>query len=203
MFVKSFKLYVVVFLIGITQYFSAAGAENIEAEGKWNKPGIPHKGWTHQGVEDLKDITGVCEMCDKKRIRYLHTVNHDEWEDLVVGRDCAEKMCNDYENPKKREGKAKGEARKREAQAKREAQQRQIAAIREVERVENLRRAWLDISQWRQTPKGGYSKKIEEEWLNIFRQGNNWKYVFRNQFSMPYPNIEEVLQATYDQYFIG
>lgn len=191
MSVKKFRFYVVVFLISISHYFCAFSAEDMETEGKWNKPGIPHKGWTHQGVEDLKDITGVCEMCDKKRIRYLHSVSHDDWEDLVVGRDCAEKMCEDYVNPKKREAQTKTAAR-------REAEQRQIAAIREAQIVENAKRNWLDISKWRQTPKGGYSRRIDQEWLNIFKQGNNWKYVFRNQFSMPYPTIQEAIQATYD-----
>lgn len=189
MLTKIYKSYFVIFFIGIIFPTSIYSAEEMGTEGKWNKPGIPHRGWTHEGVEDLKDITGVCEMCDKTRIRYLHNVSHDEYDNLTVGRDCAEKMCNDYENPKKRE-----------AATKKANRQREIQERREIERLNQIRRDWLDLTKWRTTSKGGYSRKIGHEWVNVFQKDQNWKYVFQNQFSGSYINLQAAIQGTYDQY---
>ena len=91
MFIKTLRTCVVIALISIFQYYPAFAVESVDGEGKWNKPGIPHKGWTHVIVEDLEDIIGVCDMCDKTGIRYLHTVSHDDYENLTVGCSCAEK----------------------------------------------------------------------------------------------------------------
>lgn len=99
------KQYFALCLIGFIGIFNSFAADNMDivkdvrAVYKWNKPGIPHKGWTHKSVKDLNHATGECGMCDKQSIRYLHTVSHDEWKDLQVGCDCAEKMCEDYINP--------------------------------------------------------------------------------------------------------
>ncbi|GAB7058259.1 MULTISPECIES: hypothetical protein [unclassified Paenibacillus] len=82
----------------------------------WDQKGIPHKGWTCVGMEDLgedlehldaesrKDYYERCEMCSNEGIRYVHIMRHPEYpNELRVGQQCAEKMENDYANPHKRE----------------------------------------------------------------------------------------------------
>lgn len=82
----------------------------------WNKEGIPHKGWRCIDVEDLaegldeldaeerKDYYETCEMCNHEGIRYVHIMEHPEYnEHLRVGCSCAERMEDDYVTPQLRE----------------------------------------------------------------------------------------------------
>ncbi|WP_196589832.1 hypothetical protein [Pectinatus cerevisiiphilus] len=75
----------------------------------WDKEGIPHKGWTCIGIEDLdaderKDYYVNCEMCHHEGIRYVHIMEHPNFDGyLRVGCSCAEKMAEDYKNPFLRE----------------------------------------------------------------------------------------------------
>jgi hypothetical protein len=72
--------------------------------GKWSQAGVPHKGWTCIGVEDLGAPDQTCEMCETQDIRYVHTMHHpDYFVDLEVGCVCAEKMEDDYVGPRLRE----------------------------------------------------------------------------------------------------
>ena len=65
--------------------------------GKWSTPGVPHKGWSCEGVEDLGAPDAVCEMCETQDIRYVQTMFHPDYEGpLDVGCVCAERMENDY-----------------------------------------------------------------------------------------------------------
>ncbi len=79
---------------------------------RWDKSGIPHKGWQYIGVEDVGDgITcssdipyEECEMCGNEKIRYVHILRHPDYHrDLRVGCVCAENMMNDYLTPKSSE----------------------------------------------------------------------------------------------------
>lgn len=78
----------------------------------WKEPGVPHKGWEEIDVEDvgfaarrLSEINyETCEMCGNERIRYVHTVEHKKTGMVMrVGCVCAEKMTEDYANPRGRE----------------------------------------------------------------------------------------------------
>ncbi|WP_417371684.1 hypothetical protein [Gelidibacter japonicus] len=78
----------------------------------WNISGVPHKGWILEEVYDIRaegqsaDETQyeTCMMCNNERIRYVHVVSHRDFgEEFKVGCVCAEKMTNDYVNPKKHE----------------------------------------------------------------------------------------------------
>lgn len=87
--------------------------------GLWDKPGVPHKGWTCVGMIDLgADADGMdfdtrkhelyeqCEMCGQDGVRYVHLMQHSEYPDeLRVGCQCAEKMEEDYDSPRRRESK--------------------------------------------------------------------------------------------------
>lgn len=72
---------------------------------RWDKPGIPHKGWTLVDCVDLgEDISEdeeityeTCEMCHNERIRYVHILTHPDYPgEIHVGCDCASKMTEDY-----------------------------------------------------------------------------------------------------------
>lgn len=82
--------------------------------GLWDVTGIPHKGWVCVDVTDLEPEDereyASCEMCGKERIRYVHTMTHDDHGDLDVGCVCAEKMSDDYVNPKRQEQKLRNRA---------------------------------------------------------------------------------------------
>lgn len=88
----------------------------------WNTKGIPHKGWTLEDVYDVRedgqpewDTTyETCMMCNNERIRYVHVLSHPEVsEQFKVGCTCAERMTEDYVNPKEREKELKKRSQKR------------------------------------------------------------------------------------------
>lgn len=83
----------------------------------WDKKDVPHKGWICVEMIDLgEDAEGMdfetrkaelyemCEMCNQEGIRYVHVMEHPEYEgQLRVGCICAENMENDYIAPRERE----------------------------------------------------------------------------------------------------
>ena len=94
----------------------------------WKIEGIPHKGWVLQEVYDVRaggEAVGetqyeTCMMCNNERIRYVHIVTHKDVKGpFETGCICAEKMTNDYENPRRLENDLKSEARKRSEWIKR------------------------------------------------------------------------------------
>lgn len=87
--------------------------------GLWEMPGVPHKGWRCVGVEDLRPDgayggdyeRGTCEMCLNATLRFVHTMEHDEYpEPVEAGCVCAERMADEYDG-KAREAKLKRLAR--------------------------------------------------------------------------------------------
>ena len=90
---------------------------------RWNREGIPHKGWRYVDIIDLGEglLPGeqieyaVCEMCGQERIRYVHILSHPEVDGFLhVGCDCAAKMLNDYVNPVEREKNLRNKLKRRE-----------------------------------------------------------------------------------------
>jgi hypothetical protein len=84
------------------------------SRGKWSRPGIPHRGWTCIGIEDLGEPAEVCEMCESVDIRYVHSMEHPDFPEVLgVGCVCAEHMEEDYVAPKRREKRLRSAARRR------------------------------------------------------------------------------------------
>lgn len=82
--------------------------------GKWSKPGVPHHGWNFIDLIDLGEPLQVCEMCEHAEVRYVHLMEHVNYsETLKVGCVCAERMENDYVNPRMRENKFKSTAKRK------------------------------------------------------------------------------------------
>jgi hypothetical protein len=92
----------------------------------WDKEGVPHKGWVctemidlGEGLEDLdaderKDYYESCQMCNQEGIRFVHVMEHKDFEGVLrVGYKCAEKMEEDYINPKNRESELKNRYNRR------------------------------------------------------------------------------------------
>lgn len=76
--------------------------------GKWSQSKVPHKGWSCVGFKDLGEPSTICEMCEHQEIRYVHTMRHSEYPDLLdVGCVCAENMEADYTSARRRESNAK------------------------------------------------------------------------------------------------
>lgn len=99
---------------------------------RWDKKGIPHKGWTEIGIEDLGEEVDFgeeiryerCEMCGNEKIRYVHIMTHPEYRgELRVGCDCACKMTDDYENPEARERDLKNRVQRKKNFMKKEWRQ--------------------------------------------------------------------------------
>lgn len=79
---------------------------------RWDRPGIPHKGWNYIGIEDLGEdaLPGEeipyeqCEMCGNEKIRYVHILTHPEFNgEIRVGCSCAAKMMENYSAPERNE----------------------------------------------------------------------------------------------------
>ncbi len=83
--------------------------------GKWTRPDVPHRGWTCIDVyDDGSPPSRICEMCEKQEIRYVHVLEHPEYDGpLSVGCICAEAMEEDYTEPREREQRLKGIAARR------------------------------------------------------------------------------------------
>jgi hypothetical protein len=81
----------------------------------WNKPGIPHKGWSFLYCDDLLSPDHVCDMCGKEEIRYVHIMEHKETGMMLkVGCVCAGHMMSDYALAKENEKEFKNKLARRE-----------------------------------------------------------------------------------------
>lgn len=164
---------------------------------RWNRPGVPHKGWIDDHVTELKEPDGKCEMCAKSDIRYLHTIFHTDYGSLEVGCVCAEKMCVDPKQPKYMEQALKNKL-KRECTKRRRDEDKKM----EMEEKERQRaKSWKDLRSWRTTQKGGYSRKIEAGYINIFNKNSKWKHVLNGEFSAGFEKLDEAIQDTFEKYF--
>lgn len=70
---------------------------------RWDRKGVPHKGWIFEYIEDNEGNYEQCEMCGKEGIRFVHVLSHPEYGEIRVGCECASKMLDDYVNPQQRE----------------------------------------------------------------------------------------------------
>jgi hypothetical protein len=71
--------------------------------GKWAQPGVPHHGWECVHIEDLGEPAHTCEMCEVMVVRYVHMMEHPNYESLAVGCICAGNMEQDVIRAKRRE----------------------------------------------------------------------------------------------------
>ena len=124
----------------------------------WKQQGIPHKGWQLIDVIDVReDGQSECEteyescmMCGNEKIRYVHIVHHPEIiEEYRVGCICAEKMTNDYSNPRQKEN--------------------------ELRNRTNRLLTWTKKT-WKINKNDNYYIKLDEHLLLIYRDKKSLKY---------------------------
>lgn len=80
----------------------------------WDNLDVPKTDWRCIDVYDLGAPIGICEMCGKNIIRYVHVMKHNFYHDLHVGCVCAGKMQGDPENAKKLEKELRNKEKRRE-----------------------------------------------------------------------------------------
>jgi hypothetical protein len=65
--------------------------------GLWTWPCVPHRAWQCVGYHDMKEQTHLCEMCRSHYCRYVFTMRHPNFPNLLeVGNGCMEAMSKPY-----------------------------------------------------------------------------------------------------------
>ncbi len=154
---------------------------------QWNQENIPHKGWRCVDVIDLRPNNepvelvnyATCEMCGHEKIRYVHVMEHDNFEgQLDAGCVCAEKMLDDYVGPRERERRLKNKAARK--------------------------RNWLQL-QWKTSRNGNsYIKKdgmVLTVFPNKFRPGR-WSFGIDGEFfNGKYESEDAAKLALFEEYW--
>ena len=149
------------------------GTENL-----WLRKDVPHHGWECVAVIDLGAPVGICRMCGKQIIRYVHVMKHPNYYRTIgAGCVCAGKMQQDI-----------AKAREREKQFKAWENRRANFVKRYIQRylehpVQNMRldeRSELKIVI--HTIPGGY----------CYTENTGF------EASQVYSTLEEILMAIYD-----
>jgi len=145
----------------------------------WNQEGVPHKGWEYETIIDLRDEGEdyeTCMMCGREEIRYVHILSHDEVAEVYrVGCVCAEKMTNDYANPKERQRQLENRAKRKEN--------------------------WK-YKEWKLNLKGNSYYKFEEHLLVIFRDNKTKKFkcIIDGKFGIKsYVYLSEAKEAIFNK----
>lgn len=155
------------------------------SENRWDKVGIPHKGWNCIDVIDLRgdgagsDETSyeTCQMCGHEKIRFVHVMEHTDQEDsLRVGCVCAEKMSGDYVGPRQREAKLRNRAARRTR--------------------------WLQ-RKWRVSAKGNSFMNVDGYNLGVhMNQSKRWGYRIESRFGMKtFATKDEAKLALFDDFW--
>lgn len=150
--------------------------------GLWDTPGTPHRGWVCVNVTDLEPEDesdySSCEMCGQERIRYVHTMEHDDHPGLDVGCVCAEKMSGDYVNPKRQEQKLRNRAARKAKWLKR---------------------------KWRTSAKANHYINADGHNIGVLPNNYNegkWNYRIDGRFSREYFNSQaEAKLALFDEFW--
>lgn len=138
---------------------------------RWDKTGVPHKGWKYVGGEDLGEYVEdgksidfeQCEMCGNEKIRYVHILEHPDYSgEIRVGCVCASKMIDDYINPKESERELKNRTNRKKNFMKQE---------------------WRFISN-----SGNYSLRYKGDNITIMKSkfNSNWGVIFRGKYLWDY-----------------
>jgi hypothetical protein len=150
---------------------------------RWDQPGVPHKGWRCVGVYDVREdgstpdeaAYATCEMCGREKIRFVHTMEHDQHQPLDVGCVCAGKMSDDYAGAEHREAAMKNRAARRSK--------------------------WL-TRKWRHSAKGNAFLNVEGFNIVIFpskRRPGTWGYKVGAEFGREgYPSETQAKLAAFD-----
>lgn len=78
---------------------------------EWN---APFEGWYGAEVIDMAHDNNQCELCDCKRVRFIHVMDHEDYfESLHVGCVCAGIMEGDLLEAKERDNQARNRSKRK------------------------------------------------------------------------------------------
>jgi hypothetical protein len=118
--------------------------------GKWGRPDIPQRGWRCLFITDLEEPAHICQMCEAKEVRYVHSMQHDDYHEILdVGCECAARMEPSLRNAH--------------------------ARVREMKNRTKRRANWL-TRKWRVSAKGNPWLKTHGHHITIFRKGSHWTF---------------------------
>lgn len=140
--------------------------------GKWSQAGVPQKGWTCIGIDDLEVASQTCEMCGTAEIQYVHYMKHPEYpEELAVGCTCAENMEQDYVRPREREKRLRTLASRRKTRGRR---------------------------QWKVSSRGNPYLNAEGYNLVLKQSGQGWQVIIKNRVTGNQQAGNKYLRTEYD-----
>lgn len=91
-----------------------SGSDETTGTGKWNQPGVPHKGWRCVDIEERDEQDHLCEMCEARQVRFVHAMEHPAYDEILhVGCVCAGHMEEDLVGARKREAEYKNDRSRR------------------------------------------------------------------------------------------
>jgi hypothetical protein len=122
--------------------------------GKWSQPGVPHKGWSCIGIDDLRCTSSLCEMCETQEIRYVHRMKHPEYPEVLdCGCVCAGNMEEDVIAARYRESALRSLADKRDRWA---------------------------LGKWKISRNGNSYVNKDGYSVVLFPVGTQWTFIIRN-----------------------
>ena len=144
-----------------------------ETDNLWNCKDVPKSGWVCTGITDLGSPSGICQMCGKHIIRYVHHMIHPEWGQLDVDCICAGKMEGNIDAAKRREQDYKNQ---------------------------QSRKNNFMTRKWKQSKNNNSYLKIKDHLIVLYFNKNykNWKYSLDNVFCVEvYKTREEAMNAAF------
>ena|SRR3990167_3047075 len=143
-----------------------------QIHGLWSSD-LPRKGWVLQGADDLGELRGSCDWCGTQ-IRYVHFINHKD-NDLSfgVGCICAERLTEDYVNPKLREKNFK----------------KQVSCLK----------SWMKSPRWKVSKKGGIFRRDKSLFIYLRPIEKGFKIRIGNIWGRKiYSSREAAIRAVFD-----
>ena len=145
-----------------------------EVDNLWKRNDVPHQGWNCVGITDLGSAQGICQMCGKQIIRYVHHMVHPNYHPLNVGCICAGKMEGDIETAKKRENEFKNKEKRKEN--------------------------FLKL-KWKTSRNGNSFLKNKKHHIVLYQSKDTylWKYAMDGQFcNENYQTKQEAIEAAFE-----
>ncbi len=140
----------------------------------WIRDDVPNTGWECEGITDLGEPLGVCQMCGRQIIRYEHHMTHPQYGNLDVGCICAGKMEGNIERAKQREQDFKN---------------------KEARRQNFMNR------KWKQSKNNNSYLKIKNHLIVLYysERNHNWKYSLDNSFCLDvFSTRKETMNAAFE-----
>jgi hypothetical protein len=149
-----------------------------------HNPDVPREDWRCMEVADILERhtdqrTIVCEMCGEVTIRFVHIMEHDNFDEVLgVCVSCAEKMTGDDQNPR--------------------------AVERKIRNKSAARDQWL-AGNWYLSVRDNLVTNVAGVNMGVFPvkfQNGLWSCRIENKFFKGmYPSSEEAKYALFEEYW--